>query len=92
MRFLRNALADANMRQRHMVFGLLNTIFAQDTNEAVQAQCRVVVAQLRARFPKLDDMMEGAEHDVLAFMSFPRERRTKIHSTNTIEQVNGEIK
>jgi transposase-like protein len=29
---------------------------------------------------------------VLAFMDFPREHRTKIHSTNTIERLNGEIK
>ncbi len=37
-------------------------------------------------------MLEGAEHDVLAFMDFPWEHRTKIHSTNTIERLNGEIK
>ena len=35
---------------------------------------RNVVDQLRARFPKLAEMMEGAEHDVLAFMDSPRER------------------
>jgi len=90
--FLRNALAYANKGQRHMVFALINTIFAQDTNEAAHAQWRVVVDQLRARFPKLAEMMDGAEHDVLAFMTFPREHRTKIHSTNTIERLNGEIK
>lgn len=90
--FLRNALAYANKGQRHMVFALINTIFAQETAEAAHAQWRVVVDQLRARFPKLADMMQGAEHDVLAFMDFPREHRTKIHSTNTIERLNGEIK
>lgn len=90
--FLRNALAYATKGQRHMVFALINTIFAQETAEAAHAQWRVVVDQLRARFPKLADMMESAEHDVLAFMDFPREHRTKIHSTNTIERLNGEIK
>jgi putative transposase len=29
---------------------------------------------------------------VLAFMSFPPAHRTKLHSTNPIERVNGEIK
>jgi putative transposase len=36
--------------------------------------------------------MDGAEPDVLASMSFPRYHRVKIHSTNPIERVNGEIK
>ena len=32
------------------------------------------------------------ETDVLAYMTFPNERRTKLHSTNPIERLNGEIK
>jgi len=90
--FLRNALAYANKGQRQMVFALINTIFAQETAEAAHAQWRTVTDQLAERFPKLARMMEGAEHEVLAFMDFPREHRTKIHSTNTIERLNGEIK
>jgi putative transposase len=33
-----------------------------------------------------------AVKDVLAYMSFPKEHRAKIHSTNPLERVNGEIK
>jgi transposase-like protein len=29
---------------------------------------------------------------MLAYMSFPKEHRVKIHSTNPIERLNGEIK
>ena len=36
--------------------------------------------------------MDAAEADVLAYMDFPREHRAKIHSTNPIERLNGEIK
>jgi putative transposase len=36
--------------------------------------------------------MDEAEEDVLAFMAFPREHRAKIHSTNPLERVNGEVK
>ena len=36
--------------------------------------------------------MDEAEHDVLAYMSFPKEHRAKLHSTNPIERLNGEIK
>ena len=37
-------------------------------------------------------MLDDAEQDVLAFMTFPKEHRAKIHSTNPIERLNGEIK
>ncbi|SMX55609.1 Transposase for insertion sequence element (fragment) [Bradyrhizobium sp. ORS 285] len=36
--------------------------------------------------------MDEAEPDVLAYMSFPAQHRAKLHSTNPIERVNGEIK
>lgn len=36
--------------------------------------------------------MDDAEYDVLAHMGFPREHRSKIHSTNPIERLNAEIK
>ena len=37
-------------------------------------------------------MMDEAEHDVLAFMGFPRAHWTQIHSTNPLERLNAEIK
>jgi len=36
--------------------------------------------------------MDEAESDVLAYMSFPAAHRPKLHSTNPIERVTGEIK
>ncbi len=36
--------------------------------------------------------MDEAEPGVLAFMTFPKEHRAKLHSTNPIERLNGEIK
>ena len=42
--------------------------------------------------PKPALMMDEAEADVLAYMSFPAAHRLKLHSTNPIERVNGEIK
>ena len=90
--FLRNALADANKSQRQMVFALINTIFAQETADAAHGQWRVVTDQLRAKLPKLAAMMDVAEHEVLTFMDFPKEHRVKIHSTNVLERLNGEIK
>jgi len=90
--FLRNALAYANKGQRQMVFALINTIFAQEAPEAAHEQWRIVTDQLRAKFPQLAAMMDAAEHEVLTFMDFPKEHRVKIHSTNVLERLNGEIK
>ena len=42
--------------------------------------------------PKLATLMDAAEHDVLAYMTFPREHRQKLHSTNPLERLNAEIK
>ncbi len=42
--------------------------------------------------PKLAVFLDEAETDVLAYMSFPAAHRAKLHSTNPLERVNGEIK
>ena len=90
--FLRNALAHPGKGQRQMVLALINTVFAQDTQEAAITQWRAVADQLREKFPKLAVLMDEAESDVLAFMSFPKAHRVQIHSTNPLERLNAEIK
>ena len=47
---------------------------------------------MRPKLPKLAPLMDGAEEGVLACMTFPQQHRTKLHSTNPIERLNGEIK
>jgi putative transposase len=42
--------------------------------------------------PKLAALMDEAEEDVLAYMTFPKEHRAKLHSTNSLERLNGEVK
>ncbi len=76
--FLRNALAHAGKGQRHMVLAMINTAFAQDTQEAAITQWRTDADQLRTRFPKLAAVMDESESNVLAFMSFPKAHRTRI--------------
>lgn len=36
--------------------------------------------------------MDEAEEDALAYMTFPKENRAKLYSTNLIERLSGEIK
>ena len=90
--FMRNALAHAGKTQRRVVSAFVGTAFAQDDEVAAKAQWRQVADQLRPRVPRLAGFMDQAETDVLAYMSFPKEHRTKLHSNNPIERLNGEIK
>jgi putative transposase len=90
--FMRNVLAHAGKSGRRVVAAFIATAFAQDTAEAARQQWRQVADQLRAKVPKLAAMMDEAEEDVLAYMTFPKEHRAKLHSTNPIERLNGEIK
>ena len=90
--FMRNLLAHAGKQGRRVVAAFVGTAFAQDDADAARAQWRQVADQLRPRVPKLAAIMDDAEADVLAYMSFPAAHRAKLHSTNPIERLNGEIK
>jgi transposase-like protein len=90
--FMRNVLAHAGKQGRRVVSAFIGTAFAQEDVGAARAQWRQVADQLRPRVKKLAELMDQAESDVLAYMSFPVAHRPKLHSTNPIERVIGEIK
>jgi len=90
--FMRNLLAHAAKSGRRVVAALMSAAFAQDDAEAAKAQWRTVADQLRPKLPKLAQFLDEAEVDVLAYMTFPKDHRCKIHSTNSLERLNGEIK
>ena len=89
---MRNALAHAGKSSRRVVSAFMATAFAQDSAEAAKAQWRRVADQLRPKLPKLAGFMDEAEDDVLAYMTFPPDHWSKIHSTNGLERLNGEVK
>ena len=74
-----------------MVSAAIGTVFVQETAEAARTQWRSVADQFRDKLPKLSAMMNDAEHDVLAFMGFPRAHWPQIYSTNPLERLNAEI-
>ena len=53
---------------------------------------RHVADQLRPRWPKLITLMDESETDVLAYMAFPAQKRTKLYSTNLLERLNKKVK
>jgi putative transposase len=90
--FARNALAHAGKAQRRIVSAWIGTAYAEADAEGAKQQWRTVADQLRPKVPKLAALMDSAEEDVLAYMAFPAAHRPKLHSTNPIERLNGEIK
>ncbi len=90
--FMRNALAHVSKTHHGMVSAAIRSVFSQDDQAAASRTWRQVADQLRTRFPRLADLLDAAEADVLAFMAFPRAHWPKLHSTNPIERLNKEVK
>ena len=90
--FMRNVLAYVAQEQKPVVAAAIRSIFVQPTKEEARKEWRAVSDRLRPRFPKLSDLLNNAETDVLAYMSFPEEHWTQIYSTNSLERLNREIK
>jgi putative transposase len=89
---MRNVLSQVPKSSQAMVSSIVRTIFAQPTQEAAKEQLALVVKQLKSRFPKAMDVLQQAEEDVLAYMTFPREHWRQICSTNPLERLNREIR
>jgi putative transposase len=90
--FMRNVLAHAGRQGRRVVSAFIATAFAQNNAEAARRQWRLVADQIRPKVPKLAHLMDEAETDVLAYMTFPPQHRAKLHSTNPLERLIGEVK
>jgi putative transposase len=66
-------------------------VFAAGTREEAAAILGDVVDRLRTPAPKVAGLIEAAEDDLLAFLTFPAEHRSKLRSTNPLERANREI-
>ena len=65
---------------------------SQNDAAAARKQWCGVADQLRSRVPPLAALMDEAEADVLAYREFPAQHRAKLHSSNPLGRLNGEIK
>ena len=84
--WMRNALAHVQKGQHTMVAAAIRQAFLQTDADAAHQTWRHVADQLRPRWPKLAALMDDSEHDVLAYMGFPAQHRTKLHSTDEIDK------
>jgi hypothetical protein len=83
---MRNALAYVPKAQEPVVAAAIRQAFVQPNRDGAGQVWRHVADQLRPRFEKLGRLMDEAQHDVLAYMTFPAQRRTKLHSTDEIDK------
>jgi putative transposase len=90
--WMRNALAHVGKAHQSMAAAALRQAFLQPDAASARQTWRHVADQLRTRWPKLGVLMDESEDDVLAYMAFPAPHRTKLHSVNTLERLNKEVK
>ena len=90
--WMRNALSYVPKAQQSMAAAALRQAFMQPDRASASQTLRHVADQLRDKWPKLGTFIDDSETDVLAHMDFPAQHRTRIHSTNSLERLNKEVK
>jgi putative transposase len=90
--FTRNALSLVPKAAQQMVGATIRTVFAQPDSESAREQWRRVSERFRSRFPRLSELIEEAEEDVLSYAAFSQEHWQKIWSNNLLQRVNKEVK
>lgn len=90
--WMRNALSYVPKAQQSMAAAAMRQAFIQPDRAAASQALRHVADQLRDRCPKLGTFIDDSETDVLTHLDFPSQHRTRIHSTNSLERLNKEVK
>lgn len=90
--FVRNALALVPKSAAELVAASIRTVFAQPDATTSREQWRRVADGFRDRFPRLADLMDDAEDDLLAYLAVPRAHWRQVWSTNPLERLNKEVK
>ena len=90
--WMRNALSYVPKAQQSMAAAALRQAFIQPDRDSASQMLRHVADQLRGKWPKFGTFIDDSETDVLAHMNFPVQHRTRIHSTNSLERLNKEVK
>jgi transposase-like protein len=89
--FLRETLGHVRKDQQGMVAALLRPIFNAEDGEAARQLVGDALDRLRTPLPKVAELLEEAEEELLGFYSFPAMHWPKLRSTNPPERVNREI-
>ena len=89
--FTRDMVMHCRRDERGLVAAALREIFNAESHEQARERVTSVLERLQPVAPKVCELLEVAEEDLIAFYSFPPEHWTKLRSTNPLERVNKEI-
>jgi putative transposase len=89
--FTRDMVMHCRRDQRGLVAAALREIFNAESYQQAKERVTHVLARLASVAPKVCELLEQAEEDLIAFYSFASEHWTKLRSTNPLERVNKEI-
>lgn len=90
--FMRNLLARVPRGQKELVAASVRTAFAQRSAQDASKQWRLVADNLRKGYAEVSKLMDEAEPDVLAYMSYPSGLWPMLVSNNGLERLNRELK
>jgi transposase-like protein len=89
--FVRDMHQHCRPSQRALVSAALREVFNADGHDSARERVTAVIEQLTPLAPRVAELLEAAEEDLLAFYRFPAEHWSKLRSTNPLERVNREI-
>jgi putative transposase len=89
--FLRDMVMHCRRDQRNLVAAALREVFNAEGREQARERVTHVIERLGGVAPKVCELLEEAEEDLIAFYAFAPEHWTKVRSTNPLERVNKEI-
>jgi transposase-like protein len=89
--FVRNMHGHCRRDERGLVSAALREIFDAPDAAAARERFGAVLERFQPTVPKVAELLEAAEEDLLAFYRFPQAHWPKLRSTNPLERVNREI-
>ncbi|GAC1326935.1 MAG: IS256 family transposase [Thermoleophilaceae bacterium] len=89
--FVRNMQGHCRRSERGLVAAALREVFDAEGLEQARARLTEVLERFRGPLPKIAELLEDAEEDLLAFYRFPPAHWSKLRSTNPLERLNKEI-
>ena len=75
-----------------MVAATIRTVFFQPDAESARTTWRRVADGFRPRWPRLAQLLDAAEDEVLTYLAFPQEHWRQVWSNNPQERLNKEVK
>ena len=89
--FVRNMHGHCRRDERGLVSAALREIFDAPDAEVARERFGSVLERFRGTVPKVAELLEEAEEDLLGFYRFPAPHWPKLRSTNPLERVNREV-